>query len=410
MYLFSDGSEGSNRLQEQHLLFSLAGTTATEVSHRGLQFDDTLSSLFDGTKVTRPVPIMVEGEYAVLNRATRKYQKVKITAEDIKSYANNTPRDVAVNYEHVRGDRPKGWVRLKDTARIGTLDTREGPKQALFASLELYDDAAQDVARGYFRDVSIELKPIVKEIIGTALTSSPVMRDLQFYANGPIDEPADVNPEDGAPAVDEPVQDNPIAASEPTAEPGDSSIDNPSDPSKEDTMKDTPADSGQDRQLVLAEALQEYGLTPEDLKALPDLIHRAEFAERQGRLNAARDRIRKLVTNDQGKTVLTSTGVEAAAQLLVFSQDHADEDLVFSVEGVTDEEGKAKSLDIDALFGELFSSIEAVQVFGQTPGVPADQIEPNIPEGVEGDESAGLDEDRVSRIAARIKGQLKQGS
>ena len=368
---------------EGTLLFSVDGTMATEVTFRGIEFSDDVAPLFERTKVTKPVPIMVEGTYAVLNPATKQYQNITITSDDIEAYFSNTPRDVVINYEHRRGGTAKGWVRLKDTGKVGTLKTPNGEKLALFASLELYDQAAADVRSGYFRDVSIELKPISKEIIGTALTATPVMRDLQFYSNSPT--------------LEEPESDDPVQATgeSPTPEP-----EQATDPSTNtpDTLEEEDMPNI-DKQALFSEMLAEHGLSVDDLQALPELLTSAKQAKQSAQLIQARDTIKEFATREDGQIVLAPAGIEIGAQLLVFAQDHAE--LQFSVEG----ENKTPA----DLLQALFSHIEAVQVFGESDGPSADDIQ-GTPPSMTVDDNEEFNEDRVNDIVNRMKNSRKQNA
>ena len=371
---------------EQSLLFSVEGAHATEVVRPGLKFTDKIKSIFDGTRVTEEIPVMVEGSYAVLNRATKQWENVVITADDIKSYMENTPRDVAVNYEHRREGLTKGWLRLKDTARFGILKTKAGEKAALFSSLELFPEAASHVEQGYFRDVSIELKRVAKEIIGVAMTSTPVMRDLQWYSNTPVLDEMPAQPEElpEAPAHDD------ISAL----------LVDLSNPALPEEPKETPVTQVADKTAVLAEALAEFGLTPEDLAALPALIKTSQEAKQEARRIQAREHIKTLTTVN-GATVLAPAGIEAAAQLYMFSQDQGD-DLLFSVEG------SETQINAASLLEEVFKHVQAVQVFGQADLGEGANIEAlQTPEPPALDETVKVDEARVASIVSRIKSKLK---
>lgn len=370
---------------EGTLLFALDGHTATEVTFRGIEFAQDVPPLFEGTKITKQVPVMVEGTYAILNPSTKQYHQVSITADDIAAYARNTPRDVAINYEHRRNGTPKGWVRLKDTGRVGTLKTSQGEKAALFANLELYDQSAADVRAGYFRDVSIELKPVSKEIIGCALTATPVMRDLQFYSNS-----LDADPE---------LEVGVVVAGEPEAPQDDGTpaaleVQEPQTHDSPPIDKEIPM-TDQEKQALFAEMLQEYGLNPDELAAIPAIVADAKAAKTSARLISARDTIRKMADRGDGQTVLAPAGVESAAQLLVFAQDNAE--LQFSVDG----ENKTP----EQLLEELFSHLTAVQLFGESGGSASDAIDPPAHEATDPDDA--LDTDRVGGIVDRMRASLR---
>lgn len=375
---------------ERSVLFSMDGNIAREVTRSPrLEFTSQVPPLFPNTRVTKEIPIMVEGVYTILDPVTKQWQKVEITKEDIERYFKNISRDVAVNYEHRRGDKPKGWVRLKDTARVGILETSHGPATALFANLELYEPTVADVEQGYFRDVSIELKPHFGEITGLALTSVPIMRDLQFYSQAPeateqLEEGTAVPDEgvalEGAPDTGTPLQESLSFGGSSNGEPAQAI------PAQEKSMTDA------DKQAVLAETLQEFGLTVEDLRELPSLIQDARRARQEARLVLAKEKVKAMTTTDQGGLKLTPTGIEAAAHLLLFAQDHAE--LQFSVEG--------ESRNPEQLIEQLFASIEAVQVFGQ---LATESL--GVPEPVQTDPYEAVNTERVTSIVERMKSAAK---
>ena len=378
---FSDDSHGLP--VEELLLFSTDGHRAVEVTHTGFHLGSGVPAMYDGNVVTQPVPVMVEGSYSVFDRTTGQYKEVTITAQDIQEYLHNTPRDVAMNYEHKRGGDPVGWLRLKDTAVCKSIKTRQGERLALFACMELYPEAASKVKRGVYRDGSIELRPQAKEIIGHALTGFPIMRDTQFYAD-PISDPETPDPttvsQESNPAADPPLPAAPESDPTPAAEP-------------ESTTEEF---SHMEPNEILSKALAEYGLTPDDLRSLPGLIASTEAEKRRARLTTAQGDVARFSADGNGNTFLTGRALEAAAQLYAFGQDHAE--LEFG-------EGEDKT-NPAGLVERLLKGLGALQVFGETPGPSADQIEGAVPE-VQGSE-AKVDEDRVASLRSRIKANLKR--
>lgn len=346
---FADAGAGVDDL----LLFSVDGGRAIEVTRGGFEFDQSVPALYEGSKVTKPVPVMVEGVYHVFDRSEKKFKEVKITAEDIVAYHKNTPRDVAINYEHKHGGEPKGWLRLRDTASVKPVKTRDGERMALFASLELFPEAADAVARGAFRDGSIELRPYSKEIVGQALTAYPVMRDVQFYGELSADDP-------NTPVVETPP--------------------NPT----EDQV--TP-------EQALQAALEKFGLKPEDLQMLPALIASAEKDKRDARLITARAKVQEFATGEDGKVRLTGPALEAAAQLYAYGTEN--DTLEFG-----DGDDKAS---LTGLVEKLIRGVEAIQVFGESAGVSAEHIQGVVPV-IKPDETVNAD--RVAALKSRIKGNL----
>lgn len=385
---------------EEIILFSTDGHRAIEVTHEGLEFGGSVAPLYEGGFVTKPVPVMVEGEYKIYDRNTGRYIDVKITREDILEYAKNTPRDVAINYEHRKGQDPVGWLRLADTATCGMFRNKRGEhKFGLLASMELFGEAANKVKRGVYRDGSVELRPVSKEIIGHALTGFPVMRDTQFYG----EEPEPVDPV--APATVDPVT---LPAETPP-----SPVDPVEPPVAEDTPNVTPNVTGviaaptpqteefgeMEPNEILAQALAQYGLKPEDLSALPGLIAATEAEKAKAQLVNARTTVQSFSQDSEGNSYLSGQALEAAAQLYVFGQNNADTELHF---GEGDEAVKTNPVGMLEL---LLKSVKAVQVFGETPGPSAENIIPDVPATTDADSKA--DEDRVSAITARIKQNMK---
>jgi hypothetical protein len=380
-----------NQTFDDILLFSLDPSgRATEVTARGFEFTDEIAPLFEGSKVLKPVPVMVEGEYHIFDQASRAWKKVTISADDVAGYLQNTPRDVAINYEHKREGAPKGWLRLKDTGRVGMLQTKNGLKAALFAAIELFEGAAQDVKRGLFRDVSIELKPVSREILGTALTGYPIMRDVQFYSNDiapgePGESVAgDEVPSEANPAASPSDGDAPVVLEAAFAQP-------PHSPDQETPMTE------QEKQAVLAEALQAFGLRPEDLSALPEALALMRRQEAELKFAHAREHVKQLSQDPAGNLRLAPGALDAAAQLYSFCQEH--ESVHFSL--------GEQQLTPAQLFDQLLAGIQAVQVFGavadELTGAPVADLTggPATPDDAPGDKQT------VVSLVSRMKSQMK---
>ena len=328
------------------VLFSDGGR---EVTVQDLMFSKDIAPLFAGNKVLDPKPIVVEGVYYLFDGLANKWRKVELTAKDLEAYFKNATRDVAVNYEHNRYDRPKGWVRLRDTKRLDTLETPEGPKMAIFAAIELMPEAAELVAQGVYRDVSVELKPVSREITGLALTAYPVMRHLQFSDEA----------------------DNGEALQEVFGQ-------------KEHE------EMSMDKETVLQEALQEFGLSLEELKRLPEILARAKELEERAKAAEREAKLAQLRTDLQAKfsegLKVAPGALDALATLYLYAEEHAE--VSFSLEG--------KTVDLKGLLDEVLAGIEAVKVFGETG---AGAIQPNpVPNDV--------DPDRVNEIVSILTRKL----
>lgn len=400
------------------LLFSVDGSgRAVEVTSRGFEFDESITPLFENSKVLKPVPVMVEGEYHIFDQLARAWKKVSISADDIKAYLENTPRDVAINYEHKREGPPKGWLRIKDTAKVGMLQTKRGLKTALFAAIELFEDAAQDVRKGLFRDVSIELKPVSREILGTALTGYPIMRDVQFYSNdvvatdpvhsdtsgseGEAREPAVVS--EASNSAERVAEAEAIASGAEHAFAESDTVSVPahlSDPSSDPTSH-SPQETDMtdiDKNAILAEALQEYGLKPEDLGDLKDALAVVRKQEQDLRFANAREHVKSLSRDDKGNLKLTPASLDAAAQLYAFCQEN--ETLQFSI--------GEQELNPAQLFDELMKGIQGVQVFGaitdEETGAPVADVVADVPTT---DTETPVNTDNVRSLVARMKSQMQ---
>lgn len=317
------------------ILFSVQGQRATEVISRGLEFTDEIPALFTGSKVTKPVPVMVEGTYHIYDPFAKGWKEVTISPDDIQAYKANTHRDVPVNIDHKRGGKAKGWLRLKgDTSYVGQHNTPAGPRTALFASLELFDEAVADVDAGFYRDVSIELKPISREAVGIALTSYPIMRDLQFSQMAA--EPAETAPQE------EPV----------------------------------------DQNQIITDYLAQFGISPEQLGGL---IAQQAQTQRQLRVAEARQTVSGFVNGPDGASRLAPGAINAAAELLVFCQENHEQQ--FSVDGNT--------FNPQQLLEEIFKGVQAVQLYGAVrdeDDTPVASTQPAEP-------APDYDESRSSRIA-----------
>lgn len=352
---------------EELLLFSNDGTDrATEVTHADIKFGSAVTPLYTGSTLTEPVPVMVEGTYKVFNRATGRYEDFTITPDDIREYLRNTPRDVAMNYEHKRGTDPVGWLRLKETGECRTLQTKQGPRTALFASMELFHEAADKVKRGVYRDGSIELRPHAKEIIGHALTGHPIMRDTQFFAEPPVVIPS---PE---PVPADPTPPAPEAPANPT----------------DTEVKEF---SNMEPDKIIEDFLAKFGLSAQDIEAIPGLIASTAAEKRKAQHTNALTAVRAFSSDADGNSPLTGEMLDIAAQLYVFGEDHAD--VLFG-------EGDA-AVPATALLEKLLRGVAAIQVFGETPGPSAAVIEGQEP--VVPDADAAVDTDRVAALRKRIQ-------
>lgn len=170
--------DGASR-QDSH-----PGYTASSVTLNFGIFSENaeVKPLFPKHRVGKPIAVMAEGEY--YTKRGGKYVKAVFTREDIERVAKVQPRDVPFNYDHKRvtgKEGVKGWLRFGEGLSFAReVQTSEGPKMMLFATPELNEEAVDMVVNGVYRDVSAEVRPWDKVMTGIALTSYPVMRNLQF--------------------------------------------------------------------------------------------------------------------------------------------------------------------------------------------------------------------------------------
>ncbi|GAA5500467.1 hypothetical protein Dxin01_00188 [Deinococcus xinjiangensis] len=179
----------------ENLLFSVVQygeeASATEALFSFVSFEpsSTVKPRFPENAVGKAIPVMTEGKFYV--RQGDKYREVNFGAEDIKRLASKQPRDVPFNYDHKRAsgeEGVKGWLRFgrdgesgQDLSYVGEITARDGSKlTALFATPELSQEAQNLITRGIYRDVSVEYRSLDDVLTGCALTSYPVMRNLQF--------------------------------------------------------------------------------------------------------------------------------------------------------------------------------------------------------------------------------------
>lgn len=185
----------NEKIETDNLLFSVVigedqtsvSATETLLSFGVFQPSSTVTPLFEGNTVGKAIPVMVEGEYYLKHKVGEadKYREVKFSATDIERLAKKQPRDVPFNYDHRRApgkDGVKGWLRFGENLHyVGKIRTPDGKElTALFATPELTPEAQDLVKTGIYRDVSVEYRQLDDVLTGVALTSYPVMRNLQF--------------------------------------------------------------------------------------------------------------------------------------------------------------------------------------------------------------------------------------
>lgn len=202
---------------EDNLLFSVSApdssgrSSVVEAAHGFDLFraHANLSPLFPENRVGQAIPVMVEGEYFVKNPLGGKMVAVNFTPADLERIALEQPRDVPLNFDHQRkSGETKGWLRFSapDGSRLAytaKISTPTGEKLALFAVPEVTPETEGLLQRGVFRDTSVEYRLADGVLTGTAFTSYPVMREVQFYsevAESPVDATSD------APAPADPPQ------------------------------------------------------------------------------------------------------------------------------------------------------------------------------------------------------------
>lgn len=250
----------NEKIETDNLLFSVVvdesqqDVSATEALMSFGVFqpsENGVQPLFDGNVVGKPIPVMVEGAYYVSNKG--KYREVKFSAVDIERLAKRQPRDVPFNYDHRRApgrDGVKGWLRFGEGLHyVGKIKTPDGDElTALFATPELSQEAQELVKTGIYRDVSVEYRQLDDVLTGVALTSYPVMRNLQFSELEASEEEAT-----------EPTQVEPVLPDTPLAN---EEITTPEEEMDVNKLKELPKE---DKKAALDALLGEFGLDTQAL-------------------------------------------------------------------------------------------------------------------------------------------------
>jgi hypothetical protein len=397
----------SPELDEGVLIFSMSQpnpsgfSAAQETSHPTSKMltagrfveHPTIKPLFDGNRVGQAIPVLVEGEYHI-KQPGGKYRSHKFDADQIHKLAAEQPRDVPFNYDHKRASGPdgvKGWLRFVDPSTgerlsfVKRIETPTGSKVALFAVPELCEEAVGFVERGIYRDTSTEYRLADGVLTGQALTSYPVMREVQFFSEIEPDQTkpstGDVNMPD--PAVDIKQTPEPVSnARELTAE---------------------------EKKAIFTEGLAEFGLTADLLGSVGEIVRGAKEETKQAQLSVARSDAEKeadLMLSELGHFAVDQDTRGSIVAALEFSKTDAGVVSFGEAENQVDLVGVIKHL-----LGEIKARNTQLElVFGETRDV--DGFEAETPEIAEEPVDAQVDPATVStmknRFMSRMGGQVRK--
>ena len=318
-------------MENENLLFSVvvgeerASATEALLSFGVFQTQSEVPPLFGRNAVGRAIPVMAEGTYYVKQTVAgqTKYRPVTFTAEDIRRIAAKQPRDVPFNYDHRRAAGPdgvKGWLRFGKHGEtplhfVGEIATPDGQKlTALFATPELGPEAQEMVSSGIYRDVSVEYRSADDVLSGCALTSYPVMRDLQFSE---LDGQAAPDPETPSPEAEPAGEAAEILAGEVPVE------------DQMDLSKLTP----EDRKKLLNDLLGDHNLSVDSLVQMGERFAQNEEQRAKTEHDLAMERAEKEITGLLGEAHfgMTDEIATAAQEALAWTSTNAT--LNFGEEG-----------------------------------------------------------------------------
>lgn len=385
-----------NEIETDNLLFSVVvddnDVSATEALMSFGVFqpsDNGVAPLFEGNVVGKPIPVMVEGAYYINNKG--KFREVKFSSVDIERLAKRQPRDVPFNYDHRRApgkDGVKGWLRFGEGLHyVSKIKTPDGQElTALFATPELSQEAQELVKTGIYRDVSVEYRQLDDVLTGVALTSYPVMRNLQFSElEGDEEEEQDV-----------------ISDTPPTNEPVTSTQEEEMDISK---LNELPKE---EKKAALDALLGEFGLNTEALVQMGEnftnLKEKQAKTERELALSKAEGEIREIIgTAHFGLTDEIATDAQE-----VLAWTTLNEELKF---GEDDSETPDVAGTIKALLGVVAKQGAQIAVLGgestivntANGSVEFGSVEEDVGELNEDDK---LDNERVSGLVRLAKSYL----
>jgi molecular chaperone GrpE (heat shock protein) len=167
----------SDKADKTLLLFSEQGEVTAPLN---FEEDPDVPPNFSGNKVSKPIPILVEGTFYGYTPSGRVVE-VKYDKAFLEAVVKNTKRDVAMNYEHIRyGPNTVGWVRTKNGKFY--VDKLPDGKYALFAQLEVTPEAYEHIISGRYRDISVEIDRGKKRLVGLALTNYPAVDGIHQFS------------------------------------------------------------------------------------------------------------------------------------------------------------------------------------------------------------------------------------
>lgn len=382
-----------NVIETEHLLFSVV-TAGEQVSAQEALFSfgvfqasAEVQPLFPNNAVGKPIPVMTEGTYfvRVSQKGQERYKEVKFTAEDIKRLASKQPRDVPFNYDHRRApgkEGVKGWLRFGTTSDqtplhyVGEVSGPDGSRlTALFATPELTQEAQGLIADGTYRDVSVEYRALDDVLTGCALTSYPVMRNLQF-SDLATDEDEITTTEDAVSTAEE------------------------SDEMKLETVKALPKE---EKKAVLDTLLGDYGLSVDSLVQMGEQFKQSEAKAAKTLHELAMTRAETEINTLLGSDHFGMTNEVATATQETLAWASVHDELKFGEDG-------GETPDVPGVIKDLLGVIgkqgkQLALLGGPTAGKTADG-EDNFGDVEETDEEEAQVTKNASSLAALAKSLL----
>lgn len=338
---------------------------------RKLQEDTTLEKIMPDGKVFEPIKVFEEGEYVTSSR-NGKLVKFKATKERMEKWVKNAYRDVPFNLDHQKESISEiGWLRAASSKTYVDVDPATG-KHALYTQPE-FTQAAYDnfIARGRYRDFSLEIDPDSECITGIALTNYPRLKTLTQMS-----ELADLdNPHTEVPTVA-------VVEEETTTE----TVEQPLESTKEETTMTDEMKAQLELELkekLEAELKAEYDAKFSSIQAELETMRKAKEVEEANAKRAAlvlemSKKVDKLILSDDGKSILPAGIKDKAVELFCHIAD-ADEVVMFSTTADGEQE-EVKVSATDLLLEILEAQAKFSTVMQDSPLSNGTRIDPNLDE------------------------------
>lgn len=308
---------------------------------RKLNEDTVIEKIMPDGKVFEPIKVFEEGEYVTSSR-NGKMVKFKATKERMEKWVSNAYRDVPFNLDHQKESISEiGWLRSASSNTYVSKDETTG-KYALYTQPEFTQEAYDKyIARGRYRDVSLEIDPDNDYITGIALTNYPRLKTLtQMSELADLDKPMS-STEDHKPTT--------VIEVEIIPEDVKMSV-NP-----EELKAQIEAD-------LKTQYEAEFSTLRAELEALKVAkAKEEENAKRSALILEMSKKVDKLVLSDEGQSIIPAGVRKQAIELFCHLADQ-DEVVLFSETG---EETKASAIDL--LTEILEAQVKFSEVMNRSP-------------------------------------------